>query len=66
MAIKKEVQRVWLHHATKESKVVIVNSKEYKDMLKDGFRKTMTEVLKDKQLLEDAEADTVEGLKDAK
>jgi len=62
MAQKKEAQKVWLHHATEESKVVIVNSKEYKDMLKDGFRKTMTEVLEDRGLLEEAEVDETEGL----
>lgn len=62
MAVKKEVQKVWLHHATEDSKVVVVNSKEYKDMLKDGFRKTMIEVLKDRELLEDAKADETEGL----
>lgn len=62
MAVKKEVQKVWLHHATKESKVVVVNSKEYKDMLKDDFRKTMTEVLVDRDLLEEAEVDETEGL----
>ena len=62
MSQKKEAQKVWLHHATKESKVVIVNSKEYKDMLKDDFRKTMTEVLIDRELLKEAKADEIEGL----
>ena len=61
MAPKKEVQKHWLHHATEDSVQVEYNSKEYKAFLKDGYRKTMVEVLEDRGLLEQAEADKTEG-----
>ena len=36
MSEKKVASKVWLHHSSKNSICVIVNSKEYKDALKDG------------------------------
>ena len=59
---KKEVASGWLHHATEESVCLVINSKEYKDRLKDGWHKLMSEVLKERKLLEEAQADEIEGL----
>jgi len=59
---KKEVASGWLHHATEDSVCLVINSKEYKDRLKDGWHKLMSEVLKERKLLEEAQADEIEGL----
>lgn len=59
---KKEAPKGWLHHATKESVCLIINSKEYKDKLKEGYKKLMTDVLKERKLLEEAKVDETEGL----
>jgi hypothetical protein len=60
---KKEVSKGWLHHATQESDCLIINSKDYKDKLKfSGYRKLMTDVLKDRELLEETKVDEIEGL----
>ena len=45
--MKKEANKVWLHHATKDSICVVVNSKKYKDALGDeGFTKDRAEAIK--------------------
>lgn len=63
MGIKKEAPKGWLHHATKDSVNLIINCKEYKDKIKDGgYRKLMSDVLKDRKLLQDAEPTNEEGL----
>jgi len=59
---KKAPVKGWLHHATEDSVCLIINSKEYKDRLKDGWHKLMSEVLKERKILEEAEADEIEGL----
>jgi len=60
--VKKEAPKGWLHHATEDSVCLIINSKEYKDKLKDGYHKLMSDVLKERELLEEAKADETEGL----
>jgi len=60
--VKKEAPKGWLHHATEDSVCLIINSKEYKDRLKGGYHKLMSDVLKERELLEEAKADDTEGL----
>ena len=62
MQSKQEAPKGWLHHATEESVCLTINSKEYKEKLKNGWHKLMSDVLKERKLLEDVKAKETEGL----
>ena len=63
--MKKDSNKVtqgWLHHATKESVCLELNGPKYKQLVEEGYRNLLSDVLKDKKILEEAEADQTEGL----